>query len=400
MSVAPRGLPHPRRRLSPSSLATAIVVVAILAVGGIALAIHVTNAGTAVNGPWQVVSVPGQGFLEAAACPSAGNCWVVGSAGSPIADRAILEHHAKDEWEAVAGPGLGSGWGEELDGISCPASGDCWAVGSAFPVEDGTTAVQALVEHLVAGHWTAAVASGLGAMALTGVACPAPGDCWATGGGGFENGSAIPVLAHYDGHGWSLAQSLPYSSQAYLMGVACPSTTVCWAVGETGERAPTGVFVAQGLIERYAQGAWTTATTLSGFLRLNAVACTGTADCWATGFSVASSPQVQVVAEHGTTFGWTAASIPSGVQLGGDGIACTGGGTCWIAGGTSNQAGTTGYPFVARLAGGAWTVVSTPPAGENGSQLNSVACDPSGTCWAVGYDDNGVTVTPLIDGDA
>ncbi|MGD1053628.1 MAG: hypothetical protein ABR950_07340 [Candidatus Dormibacteria bacterium] len=288
--------------------------------------------------------------------------------------------------------------GRRLLGISCPASGDCWAVGNAVHAEDGTTAGQALVEHLVAGHWTPAVASSLGAMGMTGVACPAPDDCWATGGGGLENGSAIPVLAHYDGHGWSLVQSLPYSSQADLQGVACPSTNVCWAVGQTQEGSPTGRSGEWGLIERYSHGAWTTATTLSGFLRLNAVACTGTADCWATGLSEASSPPV--LAEHGTTSGWTAVSIPTAVQQGGYGIACTGGGTCWIAGGTSNYTGTVGYPFVARLAGGAWTVVDTPPAGDNGSQLNSVACDPSGACWTVGDADNGVTVTPLIEGAA
>lgn len=209
---------------------------------GIAQAMTETLAG----GTWTAAEAPLPGpppgpddfaALLSVSCPAPGNCVAVGYYGKEGDFSALIETLSGGTWTPATAP-LPAGeadLGAELDGISCPAPGTCVAVGE-YNVPDYRE--HALAETLSGGTWTATTApapAGISDAALFAVSCPAPGTCAAAGETGMSTGSPHGLLATLSGGTWTpVAAPLPAGASAgesRLSGVACPTVGSCVAVG-------------------------------------------------------------------------------------------------------------------------------------------------------------------------
>jgi pimeloyl-ACP methyl ester carboxylesterase len=222
-------------------------------------------------------------------CPAPGSCVAVGDYGdqSGIAE-AMTETLANGTWTAAEAPTPGGPPGVDdsaaLQGVSCPAPGSCVAVG--YYGQEGSGS--GLIETLSGATWTPATAllpageTGLG-VTLYGVSCPALGNCVAVGSYTGQDHAEHGLIETLSGSAWTAATAPfpPGSATETLLAVACPASGTCAAVGEAGGHA---------LIETLANGTWTLVQpslptgASSGEARLSGVACPANGTCVATGF--------------------------------------------------------------------------------------------------------------------
>ena len=187
-------------------------------------------------------------FLAGLSCPSPGNCWAVGgyaSASGAELNQALHWNGAR--WSRVSVPSPGGTAAHHvsaLSGVACTTSANCWAVG-VYAISSGAGLNQAL-------HWNGRTWSrvptpnpnGTGAGAsntLNGVTCAAPANCWAVGSYGVvHNGTGVQVnqALHWNGRTWSRVATpnpaLTASGDASeLISVRCIRPASCWAVGDS-----------------------------------------------------------------------------------------------------------------------------------------------------------------------
>jgi hypothetical protein len=142
--------------------------------------------------------------------------------------------------------GSAEAWDGTLTSVSCPSDGECAAVGdyNAYDPTTGFTNQSALLESLTAGVWST-VEGALPSVSLTativnldGVSCPTTTSCDAVGaltGVDAENDSKwIGLLYLWSDSGWQLG-SLPippeYDNSLEVNSVACADVDDCVAVG-------------------------------------------------------------------------------------------------------------------------------------------------------------------------
>jgi large repetitive protein len=120
-------------------------------------------------------------------------------------------------WDLSATPTLTGS--NALFGVDCDAT-SCVAVG------DQADQTQTLVEDYASGDWSVAAGGTLGQ--LRSVSCPAPGDCAAVGyTAGYQ-----PIVMTTTGSTWSVQSAMSPISDTYnLQGLSCASTTTCVAAG-------------------------------------------------------------------------------------------------------------------------------------------------------------------------
>src|SRR5580704_8744659 len=202
-----------------------------------------------------------------------------GSAASPwTADQAPLP----------AGAAVGKDQLARLQGVACPAVGNCVAVGWFYVASSPVP----LIETLSGGTW---VASGHVAGApidqFTGVACPAQGSCVAAG-WYLTAGILGPAVATLSGGTWTatdlpLPQGADRGDYAELYGIACPAHGVCVATGR--DEAQNGH--SRAFIETLSGGSWTavwaplpagaaaSSATATAGAYLNSVTCSAAGSC-------------------------------------------------------------------------------------------------------------------------
>jgi hypothetical protein len=151
-----------------------------------------------------------------------------------------------------------------LAGVSCPAVGDCTAVGfSAYAPNDTFTGRPwfTLAEHWNGVRWT--IESTPNPIApqkarviqLTSVSCPGASNCAAVGFYDSAAGYRVPFAEHLRGSRWVI-QSTPLPStgrDGVLTGVSCPTPAACTAIGNyesSTEPSP------QPLAERWSGSSW------------------------------------------------------------------------------------------------------------------------------------------------
>jgi hypothetical protein len=95
-----------------------------------------------------------------------------------------------------------------------------------------TAAPLPLLNHYAGSAWTLASSPAVrGGSGLEGVTCPAPGDCWAVGG---QGGNSQPLIETSGGAGWAVVGSPTLAgerSSGQLQNVACTASADCWAIG-------------------------------------------------------------------------------------------------------------------------------------------------------------------------
>jgi hypothetical protein len=285
------------------------------------------------------------------ACPAVGNCVAVGFYDSGDSDSALIETLSRGAW--IASSQMAGVAGTLLQGVACPAQDSCVAAGWHLTAAGSAGPVAAT---LADGTWTATAlplpqgADSSDDADLLAIDCPVQGTCVATGLDSDKNGHSRPFIETLSGGSWTAvwaplpAGAAPLSAataDAALSGVACPAAGSCVAVGYYTKRDGNAT---AGLTDTLSGGTWTAAT----------------------------------------------APLPAGGQFASlSGISCPAPGTCVATGRYTQRSGAR---FLAEtLSGGTWTAAAPPlPAGAPGSPRNSallesVACQATGRCVAVGY---------------
>jgi hypothetical protein len=257
-----------------------------------------------------------------------------------------------------------------VDSVSCPAAGDCTAVGS---FTDGSGNQQGLLLAESGGIWGAPAEADLPANAgpapdvdLASVSCSSPGNCSAVGDYTDDSGQVRGLLLNETGGSWgaAAAPTLPADAGtlAYtvLYSVSCPKSLA-------GDCSAVGSYIVAGT---------------GHALVLNEISGT-----WAPGEEVALP-----------------AGAPANPEAGLVSVSCASAGDCSAVG----DYGGPGGPPLGLLAGessGTWdpqgTAAAPPPGAAAGTwlQLEDVSCYQAGYCSAVGsyYDGSGDLQGALFD---
>jgi hypothetical protein len=370
----------------------------LVVASGVVAAGQVSAASTST---WKLQSIPSgyeNSYLLGLSCPSKSDCAAVGwdisgdSSGSAVP---FAERWSGGSWaiQSVANPIEET---TELEGVSCPNTSLCTAVGFYY----GSSGQVPLAEVWSGGtSWTAesaSIPSGATSSQLTGVSCPkATSVCSAVGLSANGSGVQMPLAEWWNGSGWTI-QSVPIPSgsvSAQLSGVSCSSSSDCTAVGTF----VNGSSVQLPLAERWNGSSWTVQTTPTAAgaasTTLNAVACPS-ADAYTAVGSYNESGVVSLAERwNGTT--WTVQSTPNPVTKSDRlfAVSCPSASICTAAGSYENASGVL-VTLAERWSGGSWAVQSTPnPSGliasiNSGQPFDAVSCASSAACIAVGSDSN------------
>lgn len=330
--------------------------------------------------------------------------------------------------------------GAQLLALSCPATGDCGAIGSYY---DALGDSQALFVTEAGGRWRRAVQARAPAGAaaspfkssrgggLVGISCPAPGQCAAVG--SYTTQDAVDHGVLYQEHNgrWPQGTRLELPANAIrtpqahggvadgvsLSAVSCSSPGNCLAVGQY----ETNAEVLEPLIVRERNGRWlrgvesplpADAPIKAQDAALLAVSCAPAGGCTATGAYLDSAGHEVglLVSGGGRLSAAPAAPAPSDASIDPKtipaAIACATPGVCAIVGTYLNPLQNSLGLLLSESAGAWQSAAGTTlpsgaaPAGTFGDQntvLSSVACPQAGACTAVGwYYDNGENSQGLL----
>lgn len=304
-------------------------------------------------------------------------------------------------WGSVSevGPPASSPGGKtrmQLTEVSCPAAGDCVAIGTLEPEHE----LQALVVEETNGVWGQAAfvelpkASEITHSQLESIACPAVGECTAVGYDENEAGLTQAIVVSESGGGWGTAQVVQQpavSAYATLASVACTGPGSCVAVGESeytaGKRE--AVAVAQ------TNGTWETAVAVplpadaapNG--GLDSVSCPAAGECEATGwYQSETAHSDEAMGANDVNGTWTSEGIalPSKGEYVRLYLSCPASGSCG-ASGLYYESFPTSVAITASYADEKWSSSVQPidsGAGYEGPYLGMPSCPASGSCVAVG----------------
>ena len=216
---------------------TAVAVVTLVAGAGASAA---TAQGAAGPTPptWSSQALPGDypppspgSSLSAISCPANGECVAVGNDQIPGENPfALIETLSNGAWTGSIAPNPpGTINTASLSGVSCVTETSCVAVGSYQPDGDGD---QPLVETLSDGTWTAVAPppgpteSGI----LSAVSCPTDASCVAVGMAQESNGDSTgPLVENLSaGNGGRVIRPRPPERRAGSMVCRAPPRHVLW----------------------------------------------------------------------------------------------------------------------------------------------------------------------------
>lgn len=239
---------------------------------------------------------------------------------------------------------------DSLEGVSCVAANQCWAVGSG-----GTTSWILKQEGLLS--WSLDEKGPK--HPLSSVSCTTIEACEAVGGPARLSGKLE----------WT-----EQTASGNLRGVSCTAANACTAVGQTSTGEKT-------VADRWNGTAWTLQTTANPGTAdyLKSVSCTSATACVAVGWSGETSKTMKPLAEKWNGTEWKAQTVPNPTK-GGQllSVSCNSEKACMAVGaiGTEKAEGT-----LSEVWNGTEWKIKTTPAGEG---LYGVSCPESAYCEAVG----------------
>jgi hypothetical protein len=382
------------------------------------------RSGHALAPPAGVPSPGTDSGLIGIFCPSATNCWAVGTYFNGTASLDEVLHWNGSNWAQVAAPspgGTGNGAFSELSGGRCTAPNNCWAVGD-YDAAGG--ARLDLVLHWNGTKWSKVAAPSPGGTGtasvstLADVACRSSSSCWTAGQYGIVGGGIQAIrnnVLHWNGTKW-VQVNVPNPAGTgngdinELASIRCPANNDCWAVGTAGLDTSTYLMLNQAL--HWDGTTWIQATlpspggTANGdFSSAKAMACTSYANCWVGGYyrNVLGGGAVLNQLLHWDGTAWTQATVPQPGGTSGidgdlnetDAVDCASASDCWAVGAYSVSSG--GYDLNQALHwdGTTWSQAVTPSPGgiapDAYSALIAVHCAGTTNCWAVGSSEMGAS---------
>ena len=356
-----------------------------VALGGIQHVLHVSENGR----QWKAgeITLPSDAApvdpptgpeprLNSISCASPGNCVAVGQYLGSRMTHPLLVTESDGTWGAGVEPQLPANAdtspdpdqpdvGGGLDLVSCPAAGDCTAVGW-YTNKDAGHSMYPWVLTESGGIWSSGLDALLPADAsilgefekgpspffgFTGLSCPSVGNCTAVGGYEGKNGAEEGlILTERDGV-WSQGLKAPLPPKAV------PKV-------ESNEfNSP-----------------------------LVSVSCAAPDDCSAVGWYAPGSPRGLLLTERGGTWKASALSLPAKAKAPGGvyltSVSCPSRGNCAAVGHYRWKRATHG--LIVRERGGKWgraanAAVPKDAASKQHTFLNSVSCPSASACTAGGY---------------
>jgi hypothetical protein len=349
---------------------------------------------------WRLQAVPAPrgaqfALLFGVAC-AASSCEAVGGyVDSSGAFVTLGERWNGTAWHAQPTPNPARASANYLSGVSCPLPSDCTAAGQGNG--DGTPI--ALGERWRGGRWgIEAVPSPVGAAEnqLNGIACPATDRCVAVGTAGPTRGVVSTEALGWNGRTWHLQHIPALPGFPGLNAVSCVSETDCVAVG--GSNAGT-------LAERWNGEDWTVQPTPNPAgapaPAFNAISCASTSSCMAVGTSNFPGGGGQfVVAERWNGHVWSLVPAPtpsSPPNSSFSGVSCPASSACIGVGGSFDASGNPTGTFAERWNGTSWKLQPTPTHSAPGDIFGSVWCKSVTACIATGQANAG-TLAELLNG--
>ncbi len=322
-------------------------------IGAVLVATTPTLASASTAWVTQETYQPSFTSIDGISCPSTSHCVAVGDTVGEIGGIAV---------------GSGNSWTREIDpvgvvvlnAVACPSTSVCVAAG-----ELKGSATTMLYSTNGGTSWgTATIPSGIGGPLA--ISCSSTSDCVAVGGG------VDPIDVTSDGgKQWTLEKAPAGVTQ--LSGVSClpaKSKPVCFAVG-LNPSADNGL-----ILKSSGTTSWSSTVYTESQGALNNVACASASDCIVVGVVSYSLAAIATTTNGGAK--WNPATVPTGVA---DllGASCLSASACVATGYTGSTAevitgGTSSTTFKS----------ATLPSGEN--DFGAVSCIASTKdCTAVGY---------------
>jgi hypothetical protein len=247
---------------------------------------------------------------------------------------------------------------------------------------------------------------------LFGVACTSSANCWAAGEYGAQPGGTVLVnqMLHWDGHQWVLATVPDPAGTAtgdidILNSIRCTSASNCVVVGMAGTLSSSSFDLLNQALQ-WNGSTWSVVTVPSpggttsqgAFSDLMSLDCSSAINCWATGaYGSFLTPETFInQAMHWNGSSWTQVATPDPDGTGGGDlqqltfVTCRSGTDCWAVGNYGFISGGSGVVLNQALHwdGGAWTQAGTPEPGGTApgdtNNLDAVRCTSGSNCWAVG----------------
>ncbi|MFZ0666945.1 MAG: hypothetical protein WAM97_14430 [Acidimicrobiales bacterium] len=381
-----------------------------IAVGGVlgAGAVPVALAESWNGESWTLMSVPTpeasvSAALNGVSCVSASMCAAVGyyTTSSGLEDP-LAESWDGTEWtlRAVAG----TTYGGSLFGVSCATSAGCQAVGINYG--DNGQGDTSLAEGWDGTNWTAENVPGEpGATnaALNSISCPASGDCEAVGTYATNSSTNLTLAVIWNATTWELQS--PAAPTGLILdtfgSVSCTSASSCVAVGYY---ISTSIEGRESLAESWNGTSWSIETTPDPANSLqtmaDAVSCSSPTACTAVGQNVESGATVPLVLNwNGSEWSIHKATIAQSWQQSSfGGVDCTSASSC-IAVGGATKASSPSVPMSEGWNGEDWSIQPVPiEPGTVGAALYGVACPSSTMCLAVGVDASNNPVAEIWNG--
>jgi len=326
---------------------------------------------------WTIVKAPTRpGFTESAlngvACPASNRCIAVGDSSrpSPFTIVTLVELWNGSKWTIQKTPSPASGG--QLNAVGCPSRTQCLAVGDGFGARlNGKT--WSLVK----------LASPGGPADLTSISCLAH-VCYADG-SFFQDAVFQGVIEFWNGSRWQVQNAninTSFDSSVYNA-ISCTTAVNCTAVGSYHDPTTGNRTLAQDFTLRWQNVSPTpffgvTATSLGS------VSCSSPNSCLAVG-SFSTDTQSASFSDTWDGSTWTSQITPRQFRTNLDGVSCKTSTFCVAVGDLS----TGGHlvTFAARWNGASWAIQKTPnPVGASSSFLVSISCPATNACTAVGFD--------------
>jgi hypothetical protein len=196
--------------------------------------------------------------LTSVACTSAGDCVAVGQFENGSKDiRALVVTQRNGRWNGgvEVATKLSTGNFARLDAVSCSSAGNCAAVGYVTPFMS-TNRINpggvALVITETAGTWDAGIELPLGLSALDSVSCPANGQCTAVGAENTTLGGTRAIATTSSDDVWGSpvvigASLTPGEDDSGLTSVSCGAAGDRTAVGSAQLHSGTYLETSQAL---------------------------------------------------------------------------------------------------------------------------------------------------------
>jgi hypothetical protein len=376
LSVHDNVLARAGRALAPMASAL-VITIASVAVGLIANAAPAGASGPSIAGagaPLPANAPPGSSStLVSTSCPAAGNCVAVGAYGTSGSHLGLIDTLSGGSWQATEAPLVPGAVDEELVTVSCPTVGNCVATGA---YDDSGMNLFGLLATESGGAWSvvpAPIPPGAAAnpmFELVSISCPVPGSCAAVGlyedGSGQETGALLTL----SGGSWTaVAAPLPANATApfasEVTSVSCPAAGSCEAVGAYSPE--------HGLLLSLSGGTWTATEAplpadAADEAFILSVSCPAVGTCFAAGAydNTAGSGVPVIESISGVSATPLEAPLPANASTspGSEAfllnIACPSTSSCEAVGKYSSTAGSGSAPVIDTLSGGSWTSTEAP----------------------------------------